>query len=30
MRNEIDAFNGKQADRALILKIGIHKGARLR
>ncbi len=27
MRNEIDAFNGKQADRALILKIGIHKGA---
>ena len=27
MRNEIDAFNDKQADRALILKIGIHKGA---
>ncbi len=27
MRNEIDAFNGTQADRALILKIGIHKGA---
>ena len=27
MRNEIDTFNGKQADRALILKIGIHKGA---
>ena len=27
MRNEIDAFNRKQADRALILKIGIHKGA---
>lgn len=27
MRNEIDAFNSKQADRALILKIGIHKGA---
>jgi class 3 adenylate cyclase len=27
MRNEIDAFNAKQADRAIILKIGIHKGA---
>jgi class 3 adenylate cyclase len=27
MRNEIDAFNRTQADRALILKIGIHKGA---
>src|SRR3984893_16210295 len=27
MRDEIDTFNGKQADRALILKIGIHKGA---
>ena len=27
MRNEIDTFNGKQADRTLILKIGIHKGA---
>jgi class 3 adenylate cyclase len=27
MRNEIDAFNRKQADRALILKIGIHTGA---
>ena len=27
MRNEIEAFNGRQADRALILKIGIHKGA---
>ena len=27
MRHEIDTFNGKQADRALILKIGIHKGA---
>ena len=27
MRNEIDTFNGKQADRALILKIGIHTGA---
>jgi class 3 adenylate cyclase len=26
MRNEIDIFNGKQADRALILKIGIHRG----
>lgn len=27
MRNAIDTFNGKQADRAIILKIGIHKGA---
>jgi class 3 adenylate cyclase len=27
MRSEIDAFNRKQADRAIILKIGIHKGA---
>ena len=27
MRTEIDAFNAKQADRSLILKIGIHKGA---
>ena len=27
MRNEIDAFNARQADRAIILKIGIHKGA---
>jgi hypothetical protein len=27
MRNEIDTFNGRQPDRALILKIGIHKGA---
>jgi class 3 adenylate cyclase len=26
MRNEIDAFNARQADRALILKIGIHRG----
>jgi class 3 adenylate cyclase len=27
MRSEIDAFNRKQADREIILKIGIHKGA---
>jgi class 3 adenylate cyclase len=27
MRHEIDTFNSKQADRSLILKIGIHKGA---
>ena len=26
MRNEIAAFNAEQADRALILKIGIHTG----
>ena len=26
MRNEIDTFNARQADRALILKIGIHRG----
>ena len=25
--NEIDTFNARQADRALILKIGIHRGA---
>lgn len=27
MRNDIAAFNAKQPDRALILKIGVHKGA---
>jgi class 3 adenylate cyclase len=27
MRNEIEAFNVKQPDRALVLKIGVHKGA---
>jgi class 3 adenylate cyclase len=27
MRTEIAAFNARQSDRALILKIGIHKGA---
>ena len=27
MRTEIAAFNAHQRDRALILKIGIHKGA---